>query len=96
MKYLYTYKVGQLENEEKEFYERVNPGFICTGATLIEKYREEQNRESGGQTLVVFKGKRTMYGMCRDCGDHYIIARWSRYDRIDKDTLKITFDVEDR
>ena len=32
----------------------------------------------------------------RDCGDHYIIARYDRYDRIDKGTFAMTKDVEDR
>lgn len=102
MKYTYTYKIGKLEDWQREYFDRTNPGYTCTGETLEEHYEEELGRESGGQTLVVFKaiskGKKhfTPYGMCRDCGDHYIIARWSRYDRIDKKTLEITRDVEDR
>lgn len=93
----YEFKIGKLEDTEREFFERVNPGYKCTGETL-----EERWENGGGQTLVVFKtvgrGKKhfTPYGMCRDCGDHYIIARWSRYDRIDKATLEIERDVEDR
>lgn len=38
----------------------------------------------------------TPEGTARDCGDHYIIARYSRYDRLDKKTMTITEDVEDR
>lgn len=38
----------------------------------------------------------TPFGAARDCGDHYIIARYSRYDRVDKKTLKVTIDVEDK
>lgn len=38
----------------------------------------------------------TPYGTARDCGDYYIIARYDRYDRLDKRTLKITKDVDDR
>lgn len=38
----------------------------------------------------------TPYGCARDCGDHYIIARYSQFDRVDKKTLQITFDVEDK
>jgi hypothetical protein len=102
MRYRYTYKIGKLEEADRGFYERLNPGYQCTGETLEERYEEEHGRDGGGQTLVVFKavgrGKKhfTPYGMCRDCGDHYIIARWSRYDRIDKATLEIERDVEDR
>lgn len=99
MTYNWTYTVGKLEANENEFFERVNPGYICTGETLEERYEETEGREAGATTYVVMKskGKRwTPYGMCRDCGDHYIIARWSRYDRIDKKTFKRTVDVEDR
>ena len=96
MKYTWTYTVGKL-TEDGEFFEKMNPGYKVTGETLEESYKEEFGRESGGTTYVVMTGKnRTPYGMCRDCGDHYIIAKWDRYDRIDKGTLKRTVDVEDR
>lgn len=38
----------------------------------------------------------TPFGTARDCGDHYIIARYSRFDRLDKKTMEVTRDVEDR
>lgn len=85
-----TYKIGTLEAADRDWFERANKGWKTTGETLEERW------EDGAQTLVVFKGSFTRYGMCRDCGDHYIIARYSRYDRIDKDTFKVTKDVEDR
>lgn len=44
---------------------------------------------------VVAYGSFTPYGFIRDCGDHYIIALYSRYDRISKDLQTITEDVED-
>lgn len=80
--------------DDLTIYERFNPGFTTTGELLTEEW--EESGKVRGITRVVFKGKYTAYGMCRDCGDHYIIARYSRYDRIDKATLKITEDVEDR
>ena len=45
---------------------------------------------------VVIQGSWTPYGFIRDCGDHYIIAKYSRYDRISKDLQTITEDTEDR
>lgn len=50
---------------------------------------------------VIVKSKRgckgwTPFGTARDCGDHYIIARYSRFDRLDKKTMDVTRDVEDR
>ena len=91
----YRVTIGELAFDEYKYFEGMNPGYACTGETLREEFPD-----GSAQTLVVFKRKPgfrhgTMYGMCRDCGDHYIIARWSRYDRIDKATLKITVDVED-
>ena len=100
MKYTFTYTVGAIEDQdERNFYERMNEGFKTTGETLEERYEEAEGRDSGSCTYVVMKAVGrgwTPYGMCRDCGDHYIIARWSRYDRIDKGTFKLTVDVEDR
>lgn len=94
----YTHKTGV--TGETAYFNRVNPGWACTGETLEEHYetRDADGRlvDGGGATYAVMTGPFTRYCMCRDCGDHYIIARWSRYDRIDKATLQITFDVEDR
>ena len=94
MKYKVT--IGKLEESEKEFFERMNPGYKCTGETLTEQFPE-----GGGQTLVIFKtvsptSNFTPYGMCRDCGDHYIVARYSRHDRIEKTSLLLIPDVADR
>ena len=46
-------------------------------------------------SYVVFKGKWTPSGCCRDCGDYFIIARRSRYDRVWKNDLREDIDVED-
>lgn len=63
--------------------------------TLIGWMRE------GTTTRIIVKMKPgykgwTPYMCARDCGDHYIIARYDRFDRIDKGTHAITKDVEDR
>lgn len=92
----FNVSIGRLEENEKEFFEIVNRGYECTGETLKIQYPDGST-----ETLVVFRAKIetcevTPYTMCRDCGDHYIIARWNRYDRIEKISLKYTVDVEDR
>lgn len=91
----YTVEVAQnaLTQEEQDWFNKVNTfrKLASTGDTLKETFPD-----GSSQTLVVFKGSWTPYGMCRDCGDHYIIARYSRYDSIDKATLEITPDVDDR
>lgn len=96
MKYIYKFSKGKLETGDKEYFEKLNPGFSCTGETLYEEYEDIDGFDGGGCEYVVMKGTWTNYGMCRDCGSHYIIARWSRYDRVDKETLEITFDVADK
>lgn len=75
---------------ENERYYNIN-GMEMTGETLTLGSVDGSNC-----TYVVFKGRRTPYGYVRDCGDHYIKAQYSRYDSIDKETLEITRDVEDR
>ena len=74
--------------ENKAYFER--NGLKMTGETLT-----LGDTDGGNTTYVVFTGKRTPYGYVRDCGDHYIKAQYSRYDRIDKNTLEITKDVDD-
>ena len=92
---MYKFERGTLPQEEREWFEQMNKGFKCTGETLAETFTDSFGLETG-TTYAVMKGRFTAYGMCRDCGNHYIIARWARYDRIEKDTLEITYDVEDR
>lgn len=92
----YLYSLGDpLSDDSIVWFEKMNKGWYCTGHTL----REEITDKFGvthGTVYAIMEGEFTRYGMCRDCGDHYIIARWSRYDRIDKETLDITFDVDDK
>lgn len=82
----------ELSEDNKNWYNR--KGYTMTGETLT----EETTDISGATSVtewVVFKGTWTRYMSVRDCGDHYIIARYSRYDRINKNDLSIIKDVED-
>lgn len=81
----------KLTDEDFKFFSNANKsrGLIPTGELIREEW------QTGAQSLVVFRGKWTPWGCLRDCGDHYIIARWDRYDRIEKTSLKVTLDVED-
>lgn len=83
-------RVGNIEltEENKKFYKR--EGYELTGETL------EVAHEDGTEcTYVVFTGKWTRAGSVRDCGDHYILATYSRWLRIDKATLEVTTSMED-
>lgn len=86
-------RAERLTKEERERFARdgrkYKPMLKPTGETIWERW------ETGGECRVVMRGSWTPYGVMRDCGDHYIIARWSRYDRISKDLTEITYDVED-
>ncbi len=71
-------------------------GYNPTGEVIAVDWRDEENAVGCVYCeYVVFKGSWTRYDTIRDCGDHYIWARYSRYDRIDKETLQVTKDVED-
>ena len=78
----------ELSEKNQKWYNR--EGYKMTGETL------QLGNERENCTYVVFKGSWTRYDNVRDCGDHYIKAGYSGYDRIDKETLEITKDVEDR
>ena len=83
-------EIGTIEKSEenKKFYDR--KGYHMTGETMTCDYNYGES-----VTYIIFRGSWTRSGSVRDCGDHYIMANPSRYDRIDKKTLEITKDVED-
>lgn len=50
---------------------------------------------------IILKPKRgkkgfTPYDCVRDCGDHYVIAQYASYTRVDKKTGEMTYNVEDK
>ena len=84
----------RLSPEDMSFYAAVNKrqGLTPTGE-LLEVLGDNGEHIA---TKAVFTGTFTAHGAIRDCGDHYIAAQYSRYDRIDKDTMRVTKDVPDR
>ena len=86
MKVLGTGTIERTEENKKCFDRR---GYHMTGKTLT------LGDDKSATEHVVFKGSYTRYMTVRDCGNHYIYAGYSAYYRIDKDTLEITYDVED-
>lgn len=89
------YKIRNANNEDIEFFQQHYPKHNATGF-LKETFNDGRVIEK-----VILKMKPgykgwTPSGTVRDCGDHYIIARYSSYDKLDKKTLEITRDVEDR
>ena len=85
------FELGTIEKtpDNIKWYNR--KGYTMTGETLAETLPD------GTYTnYVIFFGSWTRSGTVRDCGDHFIIARYSRYDKINKNDLSIIEDVEDR
>ena len=84
------YGIGTIEKteENKKWYN--HDDYKMTGETI------EMGSDGEKTTYVVFTGDWTRSYTIRDCGDHYIYAGYSAYYRIDKATLEITKDVEDR
>ena len=82
--------LGRIEKteENKRFFD--SRGYHMTGETIT------LGDENENCTYVVFKGSWTRHGSVRDCGDHYIKASYDQFDRIEKGSLEITRDVEDR
>lgn len=82
----------KISEEDKEWFERLHSQHKVIG-TIWFPWSDENK--------VVLKMKPgykgwTPSGCVRDCGDHYIVAQYSRYDRVDKKTLEKTCDVEDK
>lgn len=84
--------IGTIEKTDENLrWFNIREGYEMTGETLT---FEAEN--GAAATYVVFQGNRTWADTVRDCGDHYIKACYSEYISIDKKTLAITRDVEDR
>ena len=87
-----TYKKGPvLSKKEIEWFSKLNKCMVVTGETIeLWKGLEMISQK------VVFRGSFTPHNSIRDCGSYYIEAHYSRYVKIDKDTLKIIdYDCED-
>lgn len=84
----------ELNDSNLTWYNR--KGYHMTGETITITTANPCHGLEESTTYVVFKGTWTRSGTIRDCGDHYIYAGYSSYTRIEKDTLEITEDVEDR
>ena len=69
-------------------------GFKYTGEFICHSYRDHGFDQIA--VYAVIKGDYTPCGYLRDCGDHYIKGWYNEYDRIEKDTFKITCNVEDK
>ena len=87
--------INDVPEEDRRWFNAQHPHHNVVGFM-----RETYN--GGSITRVILKMKPghkgwTPSGAARDCGDHYIVARYSQYDRVDKKTpLTITRDVDDK
>lgn len=87
-----VYKNGpDLNTDEIAWFKKLNKCMEIPGNTV--ELWEDGRMVS---CKVVFKGPFTPYGAIRDCGKYYIEAHYSRYIKIDKETLTIIdYDCED-
>jgi hypothetical protein len=83
-------KIKSISEEDKKFYQNFYKEHTVIGLMEEETVTRIIVRMKRG-----FKGW-TPSGCARDCGDHYIVARYCQYDRVDKDTMNVTKDVEDK
>ena len=87
--------ITTISEEDKRWFAAQHPRHNVVG------FLREDYGNGNGSTHVILKMKPghkgwTPFGAARDCGDYYIVARYDRYDRVDKKTLAITKDVDDR
>lgn len=84
--------ITKLQDGDKEYFQQ----FYSAHRVTEDLLQEWSGASEMDVDHIIVKGRWTPYGCARDCGDHYIVARYDRYDRIEKDTLEVTEDVEDR
>ena len=89
------FTLGTIEKSESNIKWYNRKGYHMTGETITETIKDIDGSNSE-TTYLIFSGSWTRSGTVRDCGDHFIIARYSRYDRINKNDLSLIRDVEDR
>ena len=85
-------RIENMREEDRTYFQQFYPKHRVMDQLL----QEWSNASTMDIDHIIVKGTWTPSGCARDCGDHYIIARHDRYDRIDKETMEVTQDVEDR
>lgn len=71
---------NELSKDEKDFFEKMNPGFSVTGDVLC-----LDSDDGSGEKYVVFKGPYS----CRECKEYYELAYEDGYVRFDKETFDL-------
>ena len=99
-------KVETLNTEDATYFQQFYTKHTVVGymkvyhdsSEFVEAGIPANQRYSGNVIVKMKPGYRgwTPYGCVRDCGDHYIKANYSSYDRIEKGTFVITKDVDDK
>lgn len=62
---------NELSKDEKDFFEKMNPGFSVTGDVLC-----LESDDGSGEKYVVFKGPYTKTYSCRECKEYYEWHMW--------------------
>lgn len=75
---------NELSKDEKDFFEKMNPGFSVTGDVLC-LYSDD----GSGEKYVVFKGPYTKQYSCRECEEYYELAYETGYVRFGKETFDL-------
>lgn len=74
---------NELSKDEKDFFEKMNPGFSVTGDVLC------LDSDGSCEKYVVFKGMYTKMYSCRECEEYYELAYEDGYVRFDKETFDL-------
>lgn len=75
---------NELSKDEKDFFEKMNPGFSVTGT-----YYVWIQMMVVAKKYVVFKGPYTKTYSCRECKEYYELAYVDGYVRFDKETFDL-------
>lgn len=90
-------KFVELNNKDREHFQRIYTKHNVIGYLEYEVDDMGITVQRGRVVLKMKPGQKafTPYMAARDCGDHYILAQYDRYDKIEKSTMNVILDVED-
>lgn len=91
-------KILKLTKEEHDYFQSFYTKHKVVGYLMYELDTPSGPLPVGHVIVKMKKGYKgwTPYGTARDCGKYYILSTYGGFEKLDKKTLSIEYDVEDK